>query len=168
MANLLTSLRVICGLLLLGTPAFSVRYYVLYVLGGITDAVDGAVARRRGTETAFGAKYDTAADFVFFTAVLIKIVRAISFPTWLLLWLCGIFVLKTANLVLGFIRYQRWITVHSVSNKVCGAVCFLLPFLLGSACPWQGKAIAVILACLLASAAAILESRKVWNGCAVA
>ena len=164
MANILTSIRVICGLLILIFPAFSGLYYALYLAGGVSDAIDGSVARRLGRETSFGAKYDTAADFVFVVAVIVKIVNAVRFPAWLLVWICVIFAVKVANPLVGFVRHRQFITVHSVINKVCGAVCFVLPLLIGSACAWQIKAIAVIFVCVLSSAAAVHESIKIWNG----
>ena len=62
MADILTFLRIICALLILIFPAFSKWYYLFYLFGGITDAVDGVVARRLGNATAWGAKFDTVAD----------------------------------------------------------------------------------------------------------
>ena len=45
MANILTSIRILCGVLLLRFPAFSGAFCALYLLGGLTDALDGAGAR---------------------------------------------------------------------------------------------------------------------------
>ena len=43
MANILTTVRIICAPLILIFPAFSTQFYVFYLLGGITDATDGRV-----------------------------------------------------------------------------------------------------------------------------
>ena len=163
MANILTSIRIICGLLILLFPAFSKWYYALYLIGGFTDAIDGTVARKLGTEAAFGAKYDTTADFIFAIAVIIKIVKAVHFPLWLLIWILAICAIKVANLAIGFIRYKHFIVVHSTINKVCGAACFIPPLFIGCTFAWQAKAIALILVCLLASIAAINESIQVLS-----
>ena len=164
MANILTSIRIICGLLILIFPAFSGWYYVLYIIGGFSDAVDGTAARRLGTESAFGAKYDTAADIVFATAVIIKIVKAVNFPKLLLIWICLIFAVKIANIVIGFVLYKQFITVHSLINKICGAACYIPPLFIGGAYAWQAKAIVIIFVCALASVAAVIESIKILNG----
>ena len=164
MANLLTSIRIACGLLLLLFPAFSGWYYLLYLTGGLTDAIDGTVARKLGQETDFGAKYDTAADFIFAVAVLIRIMSAVHFPSWLLIWICLIFAVKVAGLLLGLLRYRRLVAVHSALNKVCGVAVFLPPLFIGGDYAWQAKALILILVCLLASVAAIDECRKIWNG----
>lgn len=75
MANILTTVRIICAPLILIFPAFSTQFYVFYLLGGITDAIDGTVARKLGKATAWGAKYDSAADILFALAALIRIIN---------------------------------------------------------------------------------------------
>lgn len=104
MANLLTAARILCALLRLLFPAFSKGYYICYLLGGLTDAADGAAARMLGTATAFGAKIDTAADIVLALAVLWKIVVSVAVPPWLLLWAGMIALIKAANIAVGFVR----------------------------------------------------------------
>ncbi len=73
MANLLTALRIVCGILILACPVFSVWYYALYLLAGLTDAIDGTVARKLGESSAFGARFDTFADIVFALAGLLRL-----------------------------------------------------------------------------------------------
>ena len=62
MADIFTGLRILCGILILFFPAFSGWYYLFYLLGGFTDAIDGTVARKLGEASDFGAKFDTTAD----------------------------------------------------------------------------------------------------------
>ena len=83
MANVLTGIRILCGILILCFPAFSEWFYLFYLLGGFTDAVDGTVARKTGTVSDFGSKFDTVADFIFAVAVVIKISTALYCPVWL-------------------------------------------------------------------------------------
>ena len=49
MANLITGTRILCSNALLFCPAFSPSFVVLYLVAGLTDMVDGAVARKTGT-----------------------------------------------------------------------------------------------------------------------
>ena len=51
-ANLITGTRILFSVALLFCPAFSLSFYVLYLLAGLTDMVDGAVARKTGTVSA--------------------------------------------------------------------------------------------------------------------
>ena len=61
--------------------------------------IDGEVARKTGTVSEFGSKLDTAADFVFVVVCLIKMIPAIQAPTWLIVWIIVIAVIKVINLI---------------------------------------------------------------------
>lgn len=63
MANVITSLRIIGSMALLLYPALSTSFYALYIATGITDMIDGTVARKTNTVSEFGSKLDTVADF---------------------------------------------------------------------------------------------------------
>lgn len=63
MANFITSLRIICSIALLFCPALSQVFYVLYIIAGVTDMIDGTVARKTNTVSEFGSRLDTVADF---------------------------------------------------------------------------------------------------------
>jgi len=168
MANYLTAARILCGVLILFCPMFSGRFYVLYLIGGLTDAIDGTVARMTGTASDFGAKLDTVADLVFIPAVIVKLIAALSVPLWFLVWVGGIICLKLTGLVLGFVRYRHFPAVHSKLNKLCGAVVFLIPFFLSASYAWQARAFVVVAACLLASVAAVQEFIYIMQGKQVA
>ena len=64
MANVITSIRIICSIALLFCPVASVPFYVLYLTAGFTDMIDGTIARKTGTVSEFGSKLDTVADFI--------------------------------------------------------------------------------------------------------
>ena len=57
-ANLITGTRILCSVALLFCPVFSLSFYILYLVAGLTDMIDGAVARKTGTVSEFGAKLD--------------------------------------------------------------------------------------------------------------
>ena len=65
MANIITGFRVLISIALLFCPVFSPVFYILYLIGGLSDMIDGTIARKMNTVTEFGARFDTAADFVF-------------------------------------------------------------------------------------------------------
>ena len=124
----------------------------------------GTVARKLGKATAWGAKYDSAADILFALAALIRIIGSVDFPLWLLLWIGTIAFIKAANMIAGFLRYHRFTAVHSVWNKVCGVAVFLSPLFIGAECAWQAKAPAAMAVCVIASIAAVQESVCIAKG----
>lgn len=127
MANLFTAIRIICSIVLLFCPAFSPAFYSLYVTAGISDVADGAVARKTGTVSEFGSKFDTAADFVLIAVCLVKLIPAIHVPAWLIIWIIVIAVIKAINLISGYVMRQELVALHTVMNKVTGILLFALP-----------------------------------------
>lgn len=127
MANSITILRIVCSIALLFFPAFSPAFYTLYIVAGISDMIDGAVARKTGTVSAFGSKLDTVADFVLVCCCLVKLIPLLHIPKWLLIWIVVIALIKAVNVVSGFVMRKRFVAVHSVMNKATGILLFLLP-----------------------------------------
>ena len=78
MANIITGFRVLISIALLFCPVFSPVFYILYLTGGLSDMIDGTIARKMNTVTEFGARFDTAADFVFVVVCLIKLLPVIN------------------------------------------------------------------------------------------
>ena len=160
MANIITSFRILCALALLFCPAFSRSFYILYLLGGLSDVLDGIAARRLGKETEFGARLDTIADIVFTAVVLIKVVRAVVFPKWIIVWIICIAVIKCINVISGYVIYKRFVSEHTVMNKICGVLLFAIPLCIGRF-PWQIVAVLMILTCAAATFAAVQEGHLI-------
>ena len=146
-ANFITGSRIIFSLAMLTFPVFSVGFYFCYMLAGFTDMIDGTIARKLGTESIFGRNFDTIADIVFVASAAYKLPRVI----WL--WISIIALIKIINIILGFVKKKKITAVHSLANKVTGAVLFLLPLTL-TVLDIRYSSIPV---CMIASFAAIQE-----------
>lgn len=130
MANILTTGRMLLSAALLFCPAFSPAFYAVYIAAGLTDMIDGTVARKTHTVSAFGARLDTVADTVFAAACLVKLIPVMDIPVWLYVWIGVIALVKAVNVVSGFVLQGKFVAVHSVMNKVTGALLFALPLTL--------------------------------------
>ena len=126
-ANIIMGLRIVLSLPLLFIPLTSAWFYVLYLLCGFTDMIDGTVARKTKSASEFGARLDTVSDFVFMTVALIKFVPYLRISVWLWIWIGVIAMMKLGNAVWGFVRTKKLISPHTVLNKVMGLLLFLLP-----------------------------------------
>ena len=126
-ANIITGSRIVLSLPLLLVPLTSAWFYALYLLCGLSDMVDGTVARRTKGASEFGARLDTVSDFVFMTVALIKFVPYLRVSVWLWIWIGVIAIMKLGNAVWGFVRTKKLILPHTVLNKVMGLLLFLLP-----------------------------------------
>ena len=163
MANIITSFRILCALALLFCPAFSRSFYIFYLLGGLSDVLDGFAARHWGQETELGAKLDTVADTLFTGAVLAKVLLAVYIPRWMLLWVLGIALVKCINLISSLVRYGRLVPEHTVANKLCGLLLFCIPLCIGHF-PRQGVMALCILCCSAAGFAAVQEGHYIRSG----
>ena len=160
MANALTFCRIVLSVALLAPPALSPAFLVLYTLAGVTDMLDGYVARRTGAESDLGARLDSIADFVLIVVCLAKILPAISVPTWLWIWVAAIALVKAANAISGFVVERRLVMPHTKANKVAGLMIFLVPFTI----PFSGIAAPSALACAVATFAAVQEGHLIRTG----
>lgn len=130
MANIITGCRIVCSLFLLFVPAFSPAFFVLYLVAGFTDMIDGAVARMTNSVSEFGSRLDTAADTVFVVICMIKLLPVLEIPLWLCIWIGVIATIKVINIISGFIIQKKYAAKHTVLNKVTGAALFILPLTL--------------------------------------
>jgi len=162
-ANAVTASRIIFAVLILLSPAFSLCFYIFYLLGAFTDMIDGTIARKLDMKSRFGAILDSVADCVFVTAVLAKIFSSLYIPQWLLIWISIIAIIKIINLILSLVMYRRLIPMHTLMNKITGVLLFLLPLGIGHG-SWQASAIAVIATGIAATFAAIQEGHYIRIG----
>ena len=93
-ANIITGSRIVFSLPLLFMPLTSAWFYALYLLCGLSDMIDGTVARKMGSASDFGAKLDTVSDFVFMVVALIRFAPYLNIPTWLWVWIGMIATIK--------------------------------------------------------------------------
>ena len=127
MANFITFIRILCSVAILFCPVFSVAFYSLYIVAGLTDIADGWVARKTNTVSKFGSKLDTIADFIFVVVCLFKLIPVLDIPSWLYVWIGVIALIKIINIVSGYVVQKQFVAVHSMMNKVTGVLLFLLP-----------------------------------------
>ncbi len=152
-ANILTSCRILGSILLLFFPVFSAEFYIIYLLCGFSDMIDGTIARKTHSTSELGSKMDTAADFVFVTASLIKLLPAIHIPQWLWIWGGVIATIKISNILWGYVSKKQFISLHTIMNKITGLLLFLLPFTI----PFGKLNYIAIAVCPIATLSAIQE-----------
>ena len=154
-ANSITMLRMAGTLALLFLRPLSLPFLWVYTLTGLTDVLDGWLARRTGTASDFGARLDSAADLLFYGVMLLRLFPALWETLPLRIWyaVAGILLLRLAAYGTAAIRFHRFASLHTWLNKLTGIAVFLLPYLFaaswGSAYGW--------VVCALACAASLEE-----------
>ena len=153
MANIITGIRIVLSVAMLFFPVLSPAFFVLYAAGGLSDMIDGAVARKTGTVSEFGSGLDTIADIVFAAVCLIKLLPVLDVPVWLYAWVAVIAITKFSNITAGYIRQKKFVSVHSVLNKAAGLLLFVFPMTLA----FMDVRYSAAVVCMAATAAAIRE-----------
>ena len=159
-ANIITSSRILSSIGLLYCPVFSDSFYVLYLFCGLTDMVDGTIARKTGAVSSFGARLDTVADFLFVIAAFVKLVPVIQIPVWIWVWAAVIAVVKLVNLVWGIWGRKQMPALHTIANKATGLCLFLLPLTMS----FVDLRYTAPVVCAIATIAAIQEGYYIATG----
>jgi len=138
---------------LLFLPLLSGIFLIVYLLAGLSDILDGTLARRWNVTSQFGAKLDSAADFLLCCVLLYVFLPAYSWQPWALVWIGGIAVVRLAALMTCLIRFHKAAFLHTLTNKATGFILLCFPFLMR----FLGQQVTVILVCTLASISALEE-----------
>lgn len=99
----LALLPVLLVLLTIGTPGAVWVALALYILGAVTDYIDGWVARRYDLHSEMGQMLDPIADKIFVTAVILMLIAFGRIEGW---WIFApILILSREFLVSGLREY---------------------------------------------------------------
>ena len=126
-ADIITLSRMLFSVLLLAFKSGSYPFAVLYLLCGITDALDGFIARKLHTESEKGARLDSIADLIFAAVYAVRILPRLSIPYWIWIWTAIIAVIKITGILIASRKAHRLSVEHSFGNKLTGLLLFILP-----------------------------------------
>ncbi len=127
-ANIITVLRIILSLLLIPLREHLIIFTIIYILCGLTDVLDGIVARRAGTQSKLGARLDSASDLIMFAVIVaLLLLWAPSDLLTFLPFILIIFAIRMASLVISMVRHKTLMFIHTVANKMTGLLLFITP-----------------------------------------
>lgn len=108
---------------------FSISFWIFYILGGLSDFLDGFVARKWKQQSKAGAKFDSIADMFFTIAIAITVIKNIQISAWI--WICIVVIalLRGVAYSIGFYKYRTFASLHTFLNKVTGMLIFIFPLL---------------------------------------
>ena len=89
---------IIIGLILMGRPGLGIVAVVIFFVAGMTDFLDGWVARARREVSPLGVFMDLTADKVLVGGVLVAMVEVDLLPTWI------VATILVRELVIGGVR----------------------------------------------------------------
>ena len=129
--NILSASRIAWCLPLLLVDAMTVSFWVLYVIAGTTDMLDGFLARRWGVDSKFGARLDSLADFIFVLAAGYKLFPWLKLPASLWMMIGLIALVKVSNAISSYVIKHKIAFLHTKANKLTGFLLFISMMTIG-------------------------------------
>ena len=156
--NIITLSRIPMAVALPFVQSSPAIFWTLYLLCGLSDILDGAVARLTGTVSRLGERLDTLADIVFVAVWMVLFIPVINVGRWLWIWIGIIAFIKVVNVISGLAMKKGFVAKHTPANKATGILLFLLPMIV----LWEViKVPYIILVSLLATFAAVQEGHLI-------
>ena len=144
--NVLSLLRLMGAAVLVFLPVGG-GFWAVYLLCGLSDMLDGALARRLKAESELGSKLDSLGDLALVIVCAVRLLPGLELAVWAWVWIGIIAAVK----LLCFAAAKE--IPHTKLNKLTGACLFaLLPVVL----LWE-RNFTVIFLCALASLSAAQE-----------
>ena len=123
--NIITLLRLLGAFCLLFFDVGSITFWVVYFACGLSDMLDGYLARKLGCESKTGALLDSVADIVFVACCCWQLIPVLAFPKWLWIWAGAIVIIKVINQISALVMYKKCVFPHTIANKVTGGMLFV-------------------------------------------
>lgn len=130
--NVITSLRIIGAVLLFFVEPLGVPFYIIYSFCGLTDAVDGFVARKLNVATEFGAKLDSVSDLLFYIVMIVRLLPVLMkvLPGWIWYFALLVVIIRITSYVVSAVKYKKFASIHTFLNKATGFLVFIVPYLI--------------------------------------
>lgn len=130
--NAISCLRIICAVGLLFTQPLSISFFILYSLCGVTDVLDGTLARAMGCTSDMGAVLDSVSDLLFYAIMMGKMFPVLLEQLSMVIWYIGIGVvtLRIVTYLTAAWKFRRFAALHTYLNKLTGLAVFSIPYLM--------------------------------------
>ena len=152
-ANYISISRLLLSVILIALKPLSFWFYIVYIYCGISDMLDGYIARKTKNTSSVGNFLDSISDMFFVIISIIKIMPALNLHNSIIIWVIIIALIKIFNIIYTYIYYKKLIFFHTAANKITGLLLFIFPLLL-----WTNNYVLFeIIICNIATFSAIQE-----------
>lgn len=153
--NIITSMRLLGTFCLFFVEPLSFRFFVIYTLCGLSDVLDGLIARATNSTSEIGAKLDSIADMLFYAVMLVKILPILAdiLPTWVWVVVVTVILVRVVSYLIAAIKFKRFSSLHTYMNKLTGLTIFLTPYFIRESFGY----IYCLIVCIVAGMASIEE-----------
>jgi CDP-diacylglycerol--glycerol-3-phosphate 3-phosphatidyltransferase len=150
-ANYISIARIVLVLVLIFIKPLSIEFLTIYFICGISDIVDGYMARKTNTASKLGEKLDSAADLIMIFVLIIMLYPIINPTVQIVYCIIIIGVIRVTSIMVVFVKYKTFGILHTYGNKITGLILFVFPFLLAII----NSVILMYILCMVASISAL-------------
>lgn len=131
-ADTVTSMRIVAAIILTFLSWGTGRFLIVYTFAGLTDVLDGWLARKNQTASEFGARLDSIADLLLYGVLLIRMLPLVyqMLPGQIWYFVSGIIIVRLTSYSVAAAKFRRFASLHTWLNKLTGVAVFLLPYML--------------------------------------
>lgn len=156
-ANIITLSRISAALSLFFLPPGSIIFIILYVYCGVSDMLDGFIARKMHSESKLGEKLDSFADIVFISACFVVLFPVMNINHICVIFIITILAIRIINFIIGLVIFRKPVLLHTPANKLVGLLLFIFPLVE----PYIGQSAQYIL-CISAMIASVQEGYLIF------
>ncbi|MBQ9354606.1 MAG: CDP-alcohol phosphatidyltransferase family protein [Clostridia bacterium] len=131
-ANFVTSIRLLGAIAIIFLKPLELSFFIVYSFCGLSDSVDGFIARKLKITSEFGAKLDSVADLTFYSVMMIKLMPKLFEQLWGFNWAFVIIILivRISAYAVSAVRFHRFSSLHTILNKMTSIGVFAVPYLI--------------------------------------
>lgn len=132
LANMITSIRLIGAVVLMFVPVTSPLFLIVYTICGLSDAVDGFVARKLNAVSNLGRKLDSVSDVSLYSVMLFKVWPVLTdiLNRKVIYMIIAILLFRAILYAVYWLLKRALLATHSIWNKLTSILLFLLPYAL--------------------------------------
>lgn len=125
--NTLTLSRIIFSIIMLASYNNKIILVILFLYCGLSDILDGFLARKYNVNSDNGAKMDSIADLVFFCVVMLILLLLIPIEVLskFIPFIVIAFILKVIAIIMAWYKYREFVILHTLLNKLTGILIFI-------------------------------------------
>ena len=127
--NIISFSRIILSLSMLLFEPLTLEFFIVICLCGITDFLDGYLARKYNLVSEFGSHLDSLGDFAFIVSLVVSFLLYYELKPWMIAWIIILAAIRLLAMIIGYVRYKKFTSVHSYINKAAGFIVYFLPFM---------------------------------------
>ena len=114
-ANIITAVRILGAAVLLFIEPLTLPFYIIYTACGLSDAVDGFIARALKTQSVLGARLDSIADLTFYAVMFLKVFPRMLEVLDLYVWCVGFaaVAIRLVSYIFVAVKYRKFSSLEN-------------------------------------------------------